>query len=179
MGFVRAVIQFALDLVEPLLRNAAEVSAPWEILAQQAIDVLNRPTLPRGVRIAEVDGHTQAAAKPVVFGHLTAAVVSHAATQMRGCAAKLAGELLAHMGGVTAMEFDQPDTQRQAHDDDAQERLALGTDQQIALEMTGLDAKIHLGGTLRDGQEVLNWRKASVRAVAVAAATGATAQRAG
>src|SRR5207245_10898064 len=51
----RAVVEFPSDPVELGSGIGAEVSGPWEVLAEQAVAVLVAAALPGAVRIAEED----------------------------------------------------------------------------------------------------------------------------
>src|SRR5213592_3118325 len=52
----------------------AEISAPWEVLAQEAVDVFVAAALPGAVWIAEVDLDAGVDPQPGVLGHLRALI---------------------------------------------------------------------------------------------------------
>jgi hypothetical protein len=70
-------------LVELRLRIAGQVGSFREALSQQPIRVLVRATLPRALRITEVDFHIRGHRESLVFGHLQPAVPGQRAPQGR------------------------------------------------------------------------------------------------
>jgi len=64
------MIQAQRDMVELCLRIARQVSASREVLPQEQIGVFVLTTLPRALRIAELDLHIRSYRKVFVFCHL-------------------------------------------------------------------------------------------------------------
>ena len=65
------------------LREAGEIGALGEILAQQAIGILVDAALPRAVRIGEIHGDASDFGKPCVLRHLAPLVVGQGKTSLR------------------------------------------------------------------------------------------------
>lgn len=75
------VIEFGCDPSELVIGDVVEVTAFWEIAAEQTVGVLVGSSLPCGVRVGEVDGHAGRCFDAVVMKQLVALVPSQASTQ--------------------------------------------------------------------------------------------------
>src|SRR4051812_21263519 len=62
----------------------AEVGALWKVLPQQPVGVLVRATLPRAVRIAEVDRHASLDPELGVLGHFRSLIPGQRSSQLFG-----------------------------------------------------------------------------------------------
>ena len=77
-AFARANVHQVSDLIQLLLAVYRQICALGQELANQAVDVLVTASLPRAMRVAEVNGYTSVLRDLGVLGHLPALVVSHA-----------------------------------------------------------------------------------------------------
>ena len=95
----RSLIESAGNDVEIRLRVAREVAAIRKVLAEQAIGVLVRASLPRAMRIAEVDSDAS--------GHREAAMVRKLSTPVpRERALKVEGQYALHEPVLTSLAPD-------------------------------------------------------------------------
>src|SRR3990172_4070465 len=76
-------VQFPGNRIQLLLREAAQVGALGQVLAQEAVGVLVDATLPGAVRIGEVDLHPGGLRQLLMCGHFPAPVVSERQTLLR------------------------------------------------------------------------------------------------
>lgn len=74
MALARPVADRIIHLTNPFVAGRVEVGALGEVLADQAVGVLVGAALPRGVRVAEVDGHVRRGADPFVQGEFRSLV---------------------------------------------------------------------------------------------------------
>ena len=99
-GFAWPVVEFLGDRVEVVLRVDGWVGAFGEVLAQEPVGVLVGAALPRGVRVAEVDGHVQRGADPFVQGEFRSLVPGQAVAQEFGRVLHLVDDGLLDVFGV-------------------------------------------------------------------------------
>ena len=78
------------DLVESRLADVREVGALREVLLEEALGVLVAATLPRCVRITDVDLHARRHCEHHVFCEFPATVLGEAAPEVLGKALELA-----------------------------------------------------------------------------------------
>ena len=78
-----AIVQELLNLGKPMLGNSSQIRAFWEELANQAIGVFIRATLPGTLWIAQIDLHIGSNRKRLVPGQLQSAIPGQRAAQPR------------------------------------------------------------------------------------------------
>ena len=83
-GLSRAAIELGRDRIQPSLVELAQVGAPGQVLAEQAVGVLVGATLPGAAGVAEEDLDTGVDGELGVFGQLPAVIPGQRATQLLG-----------------------------------------------------------------------------------------------
>lgn len=107
-----------------------------EVLAQEPVGVLVGAALPRGVRVAEVDGHVQRGADPFVQGEFRSLVPGQAVAQEFGQVLHLVDDGLLDVFGVVPVGQVQQDREPGgALDERADGAFVAAAGDEIALPM--------------------------------------------
>ena len=150
-GFAWPVIEFLGDRVEVVLRVDGWVGAFGEVLAQEPVGVLVGAALPRGVRVAEVDGHVQRGADPFVQGEFRSLVPGQRIAQEFGQVLHLVDDGLPGVFGVVPVGQVRQDREPGgALDERADGAFVAAAGDEIALPVARDRPVPDLRGSLRD-----------------------------
>jgi len=134
----------------------AKVRTSREVLTKQTIGVLAAATLPRAVRVAEVDIDVGVDGETDVLGHLFPLVPRQRAPKVRGELGKLPGQRTPHvLSGASVGQVHQHKIAAPAFDHSPDRRASTLSDDQVALPMARNGAVGGLGGTVADHDHVL------------------------
>ena len=149
-GFAWPVVEFLGDRVEVVLRVDGWVGAFGEVPAQEPVGVLVGAALPRGVRVAEVDG-LQRGADPFVQGEFRSLVPGQAVAQEFGRVLHLVDDGLPGVFGVVPVGQVQQDREPGgALDERADGAFVAAAGDEIALPVARGRPVLDLRGSLRD-----------------------------
>ena len=150
-GFAWPVVEFLGDRVEVVLRVDGWVGAFGEVPAQEPVGVLVGAALPRGVRVAEVDGHVQRGADPFVQGEFRSLVPGQRIAQEFGQVLHLVDDGLPDVFGVVPVGQVQQDREPGgALDERADGAFVAAAGDEIALPVARDRPVPDLRGSLRD-----------------------------
>lgn len=150
-GFAWPVVEFLGDRVEVVLRVDGWVGAFGEVPAQEPVGVLVGAALPRGVRVAEVDGHVQRGADPFVQGEFRSLVPGQAVAQEFGQVLHLVDDGLPDVFGVVPVGQVRQDREPGgALDERADGAFVAAAGDEIALPVARDRPVPDLRGSLRD-----------------------------
>mgnify|MGYP001558738883 CR=1 FL=1 len=102
--FSRPIIQSILDTHDLLVRDGSEVNPFGEILPDEPVRVLIRPSLPRAVRISKIDLDSRFLGKQFVLGHLAAPVIREGTLEVPGKALHCPSKRLSDGHGIMGGE---------------------------------------------------------------------------
>ena len=150
-GFAWPVVEFLGDRVEVVLRVDGWVGAFGEVPAQEPVGALVGAALPRGVRVAEVDGHVRRGADPFVQGEFRSLVPGQAVAQEFGQVLHLVDDGLPGVFGVVPVGQVQQDREPGgALDERADGAFVAAAGDEIALPVARDRPVLDLRGSLRD-----------------------------
>lgn len=150
-GFAWPVVEFLGDRVEVVLRVDGWVGAFGEVPAQEPVGALVGAALPRGVRVAEVDGHVQRGADPFVQGEFRSLVPGQAVAQESGQVLHLVDDGLPGVFGVVPVGQVRQDREPGgALDERADGAFVAAAGDEIALPVARDRPVLDLRGSLRD-----------------------------
>lgn len=134
-----------------VLRVEGWVGAFGEVLAQEPVGVLVGAALPRGVRVAEVDGHVQRGADPFVQGEFRSLVPGQAVAQEFGQVLHLVDDGLPDVFGVVPVGQVRQDREPGgALDERADGAFVAAAGDEIALPVARDRPVLDLRVSLRD-----------------------------
>jgi len=150
-----STIQFCRYSIKFLLSIQGQVSAFRVILPEQPVGVLVEATLPRRVRVAEVDGQTGADGELGVASHLLALIPGHAVAQELRQRLHFPRQQRGHaLGAAVVGNLDEHGESAGPFDEGGDLRFAALADDQISLPETGHRTIVGLGGPLADVDHV-------------------------
>lgn len=165
------VVEFGGDLVELFAGPRGEVGSLGQVLAQKAISVLVTAALPRRVRVGEVDLQPGGLLNPRVVEHLVALIPGQGPSQPDGKRSESADQGVPdRLGAMVTCEPDQDGEPSLAFHQGGDRGPLAGADDQVALPMSGLSARLDSGGPLPDRLDVRGLLQGTLVGPAAAAA---------
>ena len=150
-GFAWPVVEFLGDRVEVVLRVDGWAGAFGEALAQEPVGVLVGAALPRGVRVAEADGHVQRGSDPFVQGEFRSLVPGQRIAQEFGRRGHFVDDGPLDVSGVAPIGQVQQDREPGGTLDERADRaFVAAAGDEIALPAARGRPVLDLRGPLRD-----------------------------
>ena len=124
-----------------------QVAALGEVLAEQAVGVLIRASLPGAARIGEEDAISKELGYLLVAGHLSALVPGQGQSECRWDGEEHSGDRLVEViRSVAAGEVDQADEAALSLDERADGRAVVPADDQVAFPVAGMRSDEDVAG---------------------------------
>ena len=127
-----------------MLMDCRQVYSLWKVLPQQSIDLLVRATLPRALRIAEIDFDIGCQREALVIRHLLASIPGQRFVELPRQFVGLFNQCINDRLGVFAFDPHQHAVAGVSFHQGA-DLAVVRTDQQVALPMPGYDAVLSIG----------------------------------
>jgi hypothetical protein len=149
----RATVELGGDRIQRSLVDLAEVGAPGQVLAEQAVGVLVGAPLPGAAWVAEVDLDTGVDGELLVFGHLAAVIPGQRVSHLLGQPLDGSCQRRAHpLGGEPVRQREQQDIAAVALHQ-RPDRAGPPAEYQVAFSVAGHRPVGRLSGSLADVNE--------------------------